>query len=354
MGVRFHQVRKVFPDGTIALNDFSLEFDTGEFVVLLGPSGSGKTTACRILAGLEEATGGTVEVDGRDITRLPPRERGMSMVFQNYALYSHKSVFDNIAYPLKVRGMTRKQRERKVREIADMLRIDELLRRRPRELSGGQAQRVAVARALVWDPAICLMDEPLSNLDALLRLHTRTELKRLHQELGRTFVFVTHDQEEAMTLGTRIAVMSDGALVQFDTPRNVYRRPATRFVAEFIGRPAMNTLDGLVQNGRFYAGVIELPADGLSDGPAALGVRPEHLVVHETEGQDRIALQVDVVEVVEPDTLLFLRGEGVSFVARLVREGGDPDPKSIVYVEFPPRYRHWFDASAGTRIRSGT
>ena len=354
MGVRFNEVRKVFPDGTVALDDFSLEFDTGEFVVLLGPSGSGKTTACRILAGLEEATSGAVEVDGRDITRLPPRERGMSMVFQNYALYAHKSVFDNIAYPLKVRGAPRQERERKVREIADMLRIDELLKRRPRELSGGQAQRVAVARALVWDPAICLMDEPLSNLDALLRLHTRTELKRLHAELGRTFVFVTHDQEEAMTLGTRIAVMSDGALVQFDTPRNVYRRPATRFVAEFIGRPAMNTLDGAVSGGRFSAGAIDISADGLPDGPVALGVRPEHLVVHETAGEGRIPLEVDVVELVEPDTLLFLRAEGVSFVARMVRDGGDLNPGSTVHVDIPPKHRHWFNAASGERIRSGS
>ncbi len=353
MGVRFNQVRKVFPDGTVALDDFSLEFETGEFVVLLGPSGSGKTTACRILAGLEEATDGAVEVDGRDVTRLPPRERGMSMVFQNYALYAHKSVFDNIAYPLKVRGTPRDQRERKVAEIATMLRIDELLRRRPRELSGGQAQRVAVARALVWDPAICLMDEPLSNLDALLRLHTRTELKRLHADLGRTFVFVTHDQEEAMTLGTRIAVMSEGRLVQFDTPRNVYRRPATRFVAEFIGRPAMNTVDGSIRSGRFRAGIIEVFADGLADGPATLGVRPEHLLVHETSGEGRIPLEVDVVELVEPDTLLFLRGEGVSFVSRMVRESGEITPKSIVHVEIPQKYRHWFDASTGARIRSG-
>lgn len=353
MSVRFHQVRKVFADGTVALDDFSLEFETGEFVVLLGPSGSGKTTACRILAGLEEATSGAVEVDGRDITALPPRERGMSMVFQNYALYAHKSVFDNIAYPLKVRGIPRQDRNRKVGEIASMLRIDELLKRRPRELSGGQAQRVAVARALVWDPSICLMDEPLSNLDALLRLHTRTELKRLHAELGRTFVFVTHDQEEAMTLGTRIAVMSDGALVQFDTPRNVYRRPATRFVAEFIGRPAMNTVDGTVRGGRFASGPLDVPADGLADGAATLGVRPEHLLVHDADGEGRIPLEVDVVELVEPDTLLFLRGEGVSFVARLVRDGGELTAGTTVYAEIPAKHRHWFDASTGVRVTGG-
>ncbi len=350
MSIRFHAVRKVFPDGTVALDDFTIEFQSGEFVVLLGPSGSGKTTACRVLAGLEEASGGRIEVDGRDITGLPPRSRGMSMVFQNYALYAHKSVFDNIAYPLKVRGTPRAERERRVREMAATLRIDELLARRPRELSGGQAQRVAVARALVWNPAICLMDEPLSNLDALLRLHTRTELKRLHAELQRTFVFVTHDQEEAMTLGTRIAVMNEGRLVQFDTPRTIYREPATRFVAEFIGRPAMNTVEGSVEAGRFRAGPLDLDAAGVTDGPVVLGVRPEHLALHATPGEARVALEIDVVELVEPDCLVFLRSGPVSLVARIASDALDLEPRTTIYAELPTAQRHWFDARTGARL----
>jgi ABC-type sugar transport system ATPase subunit len=219
----------------MALDRFDLAFESGEFVVLLGPSGSGKTTACRVLAGLETASGGSVEVNGRDVTPLPPRERGMSMVFQNYALYAHKSVYDNIAYPLKVRGTPRADIDRKVRAMAAMLRIGNLLDRRPRQLSGGQAQRVAVARALVWEPEICLMDEPLSNLDALLRLHTRTELKRLHAELGRTFVFVTHDQEEAMEVADRIVVMNHGRVEQVGGPRDLYEHPANAFVMGFVG-----------------------------------------------------------------------------------------------------------------------
>jgi ABC-type sugar transport system ATPase subunit len=232
MSVEFKDIRKVFADGTVALDRFSLSFEEGEFIVLLGPSGSGKTTACRILAGLEEPSGGRIWVGGRDITDLPPRQRGMSMVFQNYALYAHRSVYDNIAYPLRIRRLAREQIDSRVRETAAMLDIAALLDRRPRQLSGGEAQRVAVARALVWRPEICLMDEPLSNLDALLRLQTRTELKRLHFELGTTFVFVTHDQEEAMTLGTRIAVLRGGGLIQFDTPREIYRRRcATAFSA---------------------------------------------------------------------------------------------------------------------------
>ena len=266
MSVLFNQVSKVFADGTVALDKLNLEFDKGEFIVLLGPSGSGKTTACRILAGLEEATQGSVSVDDRDITRLPPRERNMSMVFQNYALYSHKTVYENIAYPLRVRKIDKGNIDSQVKKTANVLQIEELLDRRPSQLSGGQAQRVAVARALVWNPDICLMDEPLSNLDALLRLQTRTELKRLHDKMGHTFVFVTHDQEEAMTLGTRIAVLNQGKLVQFDIPRRVYHEPATRFVAEFIGRPAMNIIEGEISGGLFKADTLELPVTDQPDG----------------------------------------------------------------------------------------
>ena len=355
MGVAFRRISKVFADGTMALDDFDLAFERGEFVVLLGPSGSGKTTACRILAGLEEASSGTIEVNGRDITRLPPRERGMSMVFQNYALYAHKSVYENIAYPLRVRKTPRDLIEHRVRATAAMLKIDDLLNRRPRQLSGGQAQRVAVARALVWEPGICLMDEPLSNLDALLRLHTRTELKRLHKDLGRTFVFVTHDQEEAMTLGTRIAVLSAGRLIQFDTPRAIYRAPATRFVAEFIGRPAMNTVDGIVEHGVFHAGALQLQISGVGNGPVTLGIRPEHLLVGDVPGADvggdAIGFGIDVVEPVEPDTLLFLTKEHVSLVARVLRDQSERMPGSQVYVSFPSEHRHFFDAANGARLR---
>ena len=350
MTVAFRNVGKVFPDGTVALHDLNLEFDQGEFVVLLGPSGSGKTTACRILAGLEQATTGSVEVDGHDVTSRPPRERGMSMVFQNYALYAHKSVYENIAYPLRVRKVASGRIQGMVEAVADILRIRELLDRRPRQLSGGQAQRVAVARALVWDPQICLMDEPLSNLDALLRLHTRTELKRLHRELGKTFVFVTHDQEEAMTLGTRIAVLNEGRLVQCAPPREIYRRPAHRFVAEFIGRPAMNTIDGLVTDGRFRSGDIDVPAPDLPPGPAVLGIRPEHLQILDGPTEDSIALTLDVCELVEPDTLLFLRSGTVSLIARVMRDLGDLQPGQPIHAALPPQSLHAFDPQTGLRV----
>ena len=350
MGVRFEGVSKVFPDGTVALDGLDLAFETGEFVVLLGPSGSGKTTACRILAGLEEATSGRVSVDGQDLTGRPPRERGMSMVFQNYALYAHKTVYENIAYPLRLRGTPKGEIDRLVRDMAGLLRIDSQLERRPRQLSGGQAQRVAVARALVWQPGICLMDEPLSNLDALLRLHTRTELKRLHSELRKTFVFVTHDQEEAMTLGTRIAVLSEGRLIQFDTPKRIYHEPSTRFVAEFIGRPAMNTVEGRTMNGLFKAEGFELPVPGRPDGPVVFGIRPEHIVVRDGASDGSLAFELDVVELIEPDTLLFVRRDGVPLVARSRDDFAELSRGATLHLSFPEAQRHFFDAESGARL----
>ncbi len=350
MAVAFQDVSKIFAGGMVALDSLNISFDMGEFVVLLGPSGSGKTTACRILAGLEQPSSGQILVDEQDITQVPPRERGMSMVFQNYALYAHKSVYENIAYPLRIRKMPRARIDSTVREMAHMLQIDSHLDRRPRQLSGGEAQRVAVARALVWQPRLCLMDEPLSNLDALLRLRTRTELKRLHNELGNTFVFVTHDQEEALTLGTRIAVLHHGRLVQFDTPRQIYHRPATRFVAEFIGRPAMNTIDGEVSHGVFRAGAFELPVPERPDGPVVLGIRPENVALRACPDEDVVACTVDVVEIVEPDVLVFVKSGDVSLIARMQSEITPPSRGETVHLGLPVAQRQFFDLSSGARL----
>jgi ABC-type sugar transport system ATPase subunit len=351
MGVAFRKISKVFAGGAVALDSLDLAFDSGEFLVLLGPSGSGKSTACRILAGLERPSSGTIEVNGQDITDLPPRSRNMSMVFQNYALYPHKSVFENIAYPLRVRKMGRAEIAGAVAAIAEMLQIGDLLQRRPRQLSGGEAQRVAVARALVWQPEICLMDEPLSNLDALLRLHTRTEIKRIHHTLQKTFVFVTHDQEEAMSLGTRIAVLAGGRLVQFDTPRQIYHQPASRFVAEFIGRPAMNTIDGRVEDGLFRAGefAIEI-ADSRAQGPVVLGVRPEEIELRDDPGPDTITLRLDVMEVVEPDTLLTLEQGGVKLIVRVLHRVRSMERGQAVHVVLPRQALHFFDIESGRRL----
>lgn len=350
MAVSFKEVTKRFADGTVALDKLNLDFDLGEFIVLLGPSGSGKTTACRLLAGLEQPSEGRIEIEGRDVTNVPPRFRGIGMVFQNYALYSHKSVFENIAYPLRIRKVPAADIERSVKEVAELLRIDNYLGRKPAQLSGGQAQRVAVARALVWQPAICLMDEPLSNLDALLRLHMRTELNRLHRKLEKTFVFVTHDQEEAMTLATRIAVLKDGKLVQFDEPRTIYRRPADRFVAEFMGRPAMNTLDGMVEGGTFRAGAVTCEVDRL-DGPVTLGIRPEQIEFATQNSPGAIELTVDVKEAIEPDTLLIFHNPGGAPITLRTQAGCDEiEPGQPLSLSFPKHALHYFDAATGKRV----
>lgn len=351
MAVSFREVTKRFADGTIALDRLNLDFERGEFVVLLGPSGSGKTTACRLLAGLETPSNGSIEIDGKDITDVPPRFRGIGMVFQNYALYSHKSVFENIAYPLRIRKVAPAEIDRQVRGVAELLRIEGYLHRKPAQLSGGQAQRVAVARALVWEPAICLMDEPLSNLDALLRLHMRTELNRLHRKLDKTFVFVTHDQEEAMTLATRIAVLKDGRLVQFDEPRAIYRRPANRFVAGFMGRPAMNTIDGMVEGGVFRCDAVVCPVE-CPDGPVTLGIRPEQIEFADPAAPGAVRLTVDVKEAIEPDTLLIFQLSGGTAVTLRTQKNCDAiEPGQPVFLTFPRDALHYFDAATGQRLR---
>ena len=353
MSVKFENVTKRFADGTLALDNLEVEFSKGEFVIFLGPSGSGKTTACRCLAGLEQITSGKVFVDGKDITPLPPRERDMSMVFQNYALYSHKTVYENIAYPLRIRKYAKNKIDLLVKDVARLLQIQDYLGRKPRQLSGGQAQRVAVARALVWQPSICLMDEPLSNLDAILRLQTRTELKRLHEELKCTFVFVTHDQEEAMTLGTLIIVLNQGKLVQFDTPRKIYSEPATRFVAEFIGRPAMNTIEGKIRDGIFRAEEFDLPVLIKIDKNVVLGIRPEHIILQRQPQNGFIPFTLDVVELVQPDTLLFVKkgdSDPVSVVVRTMEDCSDLRPRDTIYLKFPEQALHFFDLATGERL----
>jgi multiple sugar transport system ATP-binding protein len=280
--VQFDNVTKVFPPargggpGVRAVDGFSLDITDGEFVVLVGPSGCGKSTVLRLLAGLEEPGGGTIAIGGRIVNDVAPKDRDIAMVFQNYALYPHMTVYKNMAFALKLRGMPKAEVDRRVRETAKTLGIAELLDRRPRELSGGQRQRVAVGRAIVREPKVYLFDEPLSNLDARLRVSTRAELKALHQRLRTTSVYVTHDQEEAMTLGDRVVVMSRGTIQQSGTPLHVYRRPANRFVAGFVGTPPMNFLEGkvvLVAGGAVFD-------DGSTDPDGRayrLKVSPRHL-----------------------------------------------------------------------------
>jgi multiple sugar transport system ATP-binding protein len=279
--IRLDQVTKEFAGGVQAVAGVSLTIESGEFMVLVGPSGCGKTTLLRMLAGLEEVSAGEIWIGDREVSRLAPRDRDVAMVFQNYALYPHYTVEKNLGYGLKVRSTPKDEIARRVQEVAKMLGLEDLLERRPGALSGGQRQRVAMGRAIVREPAVFLMDEPLSNLDAKLRVDMRAELARLHERLGITTVYVTHDQVEAMTLGTRVAVMRDGTVQQVDTPQTLYREPANLFVAAFIGSPSMNLAEAEVSDDAIeFAGFrVPLPPDarpqGLSSGSVILGLRPQ-------------------------------------------------------------------------------
>jgi multiple sugar transport system ATP-binding protein len=290
--VSLENIGKVYPDGTVAVSDLSLEITDGELVVLVGPSGCGKTTALRMIAGLEEITSGEIKIGDRVVNKIPPRDRDIAMVFQTYALYPHKSVYDNLAFPLKLRRVPKGEIEQRVRRIARLLELEEQLKRRPRQLSGGQRQRVAMGRAIVREPQAFLMDEPLSNLDAKLRTQMRAEIGLLHKELGVTMIYVTHDQVEAMTLGQRVAVMRKGELQQVASPQELYDRPANLFVAGFIGSPSMNFVEGALDrsNGELAVtfGSERLTVDDeekaqhpgltdLGDKKVIVGVRPEHL-----------------------------------------------------------------------------
>ena len=302
--------------------DFALE--EGEFLVLLGPSGCGKSTLLNIIAGLLEPTSGEVRIDGKAVNGVHPKDRDIAMVFQNYALYPNLTVARNIGFGLEMRGVAKAERDAAVAQAADRLQITPLLDRRPGALSGGQRQRVAIGRALVRNPAIFLFDEPLSNLDAKLRLETRTEIKRLHQSLGKTMIYVTHDQIEAMTLATRIAVMNGGQIEQLGTPEEVYRRPASLFVAGFVGSPGMNLLPGRIAKGQILLDGAEVSLsapDGLKwldDGRAVtVGIRPENLSLAAAEATNAIPAIVEVVELTGPEKLVTLRLGAHSLVASM-------------------------------------
>ena len=321
-----------------ALSNLNLDVPPGEFLVLVGPSGCGKSTALRSIAGLEEPDSGTIRIGERDVTNLPPRDRDIAMVFQNYALYPHMTVFDNLAFGLKLRKTPREEIDKRVKDAANTLGLTRYLDRKPKALSGGERQRVALGRALVRSPSVFLFDEPLSNLDAQLRVQMRAELHRLHQTNSATMVYVTHDQVEAMTLGDRIAVLSAGVLQQVDTPLMVYERPANRFVAGFLGSPSMNFLDGAVGEGGRSVRVAgaQWPVDGalaLALGARAgekvtVGVRPEHLAVHADGADGALPGRVEFGEALGAETLLYVGTDAGRLVARLTgdarRAPGEP------------------------------
>ncbi len=306
-GIRLTNLQKTFPSGSVAVAGLTLEVPDGEFMVLVGPSGCGKTTALRLIAGLETPSAGTIHIGYEEVTELAPGERDVAMVFQNYALYPHFTVRENIEFPLRMRKVDAATRSRRAREVAASLEIDAYLERRPAELSGGQRQRVALARALVREPAVFLFDEPLSNLDAQVRAATRAELVALHRRLGITVIHVTHDQVEAMSMAQRVAVMNAGRLEQCAAPLEVYRTPATLFTAQFVGSPEINTIPGLVEGRgarQQFTGAISVPVYA-PPGPGNLAIRPEHLSLVDTEGAPRA--QVALVEAHGPESIVHLQ-----------------------------------------------
>jgi multiple sugar transport system ATP-binding protein len=357
MSISLHNLTKSFGN-TVVVDDLSLEIDAGEFVVLLGPSGCGKTTTLRMIAGLEQSTSGDIFIADERVNDLTPQRRDVAMVFQSYALYPHMTVAENIAYPLRVRKTDRAQIKQQVQRTAAMLEITALLDRRPRELSGGERQRVALARAIVRHPRAFLMDEPLSNLDAKLRLQMRAELKHLQRQLGTTTVYVTHDQAEAMTLGHRVAVMHQGKLQQFDTPLTIYNEPANRFVAGFVGSPTMNFLEGEIDlaNRRFITQQLRLTLNGpqletfrqKQITRATLGIRPENIAVSSIARESCYRASVYVTELMGSETFVILQHDGARLVARAP---GDfrAETDSHVWLEFDMQRAHWFD-EAGLRI----
>ncbi|MCI0485363.1 MAG: ABC transporter ATP-binding protein [Blastocatellia bacterium] len=357
MDVRFENVTKMFARSA-AVACLNLAIDRGEFVVLLGPSGCGKTTTLRMLAGLEDATSGDIFIGPERVNLVPTRYRDIAMVFQSYALYPHMTVAQNIAYPLRVRKTRGDEIERRVKRVADMLEIEGLLARKPRELSGGERQRVALARAIIREPRVYLMDEPLSNLDAKLRVQMRGELKRLQHDLGTTTLYVTHDQAEAMTLAHRVAVMRGGRLQQFDTPMEIYNRPANRFVAEFVGSPGMNFIEGRIDAGaRMFAGdgiAIPLEGNGLDRvhgrERVTLGIRPEQVHVATSEREGWLAGKVYVTELMGNETIVFLRLGNEKIIARA---GADfrAEMEKPVWIWLRMEKADFFDAETGEAIR---
>ncbi|MBT7311343.1 sn-glycerol-3-phosphate ABC transporter ATP-binding protein UgpC [bacterium] len=349
-------VGKIYPGDVEAVADVNLSIADGEFVVLVGPSGCGKSTTLRMIAGLEDVTSGDISIAGRDVTNVEPKDRDIAMVFQSYALYPHMSVRENMEFGLKLRKLSSDVIEETVIKSAKLLDIESLLDRKPKALSGGQRQRVALGRAIVRDPAVFLFDEPLSNLDAKMRVQMRTEISKLHHSLSATMIYVTHDQVEAMTMGTRIVVMHEGKVHQADTPLDIYNHPVNKFVAGFIGSPAMNFISGklvqdnglklVTENEQFSLPAGFKPAEQYIGSEVCLGIRPEHITVC-NDGD--ISQQVQVVEPLGSETLLYFTVAGDMFV---VKTDGEitPEVNQEVKFSFDPARIHLFDVNSGEAL----
>ena len=356
--VKFDSASRIYPGSTVpAVDKLNLTVNDGEFLVLVGPSGCGKSTSLRMLAGLEEIDQGRILIGDRDVTNVAPKDRDIAMVFQSYALYPHMTVAENMGFALKIAGVSKDERDRRVLEAAKLLDLEPYLERKPKALSGGQRQRVAMGRAIVREPQVFLMDEPLSNLDAKLRVATRTQIAALQRRLGITTVYVTHDQVEAMTMGDRVAVLKDGLLQQVDSPRNLYDKPANAFVAGFIGSPAMNLLNAPVQNGKAVLGGLELPVPASAGATVTVGVRPEGW----SPASDGFHVLVEVVEELGSDAFVYGKSADASVkLANSTDEGAQvivrwdpknpPKPGDRIAVTVNPDAVHLFDSTTGARI----
>jgi multiple sugar transport system ATP-binding protein len=355
--VTFEKATRIYPGSTRpAVDAIDLDVHDGEFLVLVGPSGCGKSTTLRMLAGLEEVNSGRILIGDRDVTDVPPKDRDIAMVFQNYALYPHMTVAENMGFALKIAGVNKEERAQRVLQAAKLLDLVPYLGRKPKALSGGQRQRVAMGRAIVRQPQVFLMDEPLSNLDAKLRVQTRTQIASLQRRLGVTTVYVTHDQTEALTMGDRIAVMKDGVIQQIGTPRDLYENPLNVFVAGFIGSPAMNLFNADLAEGgiKFGSAVAKVEREVLSGTKAkkvTIGVRPEDLVI--ADSGNGLAVEVDVVEELGADGYLYghteVDGNRVDIVAR-VDGRNHPNPGEKIMVTPTPAHIHAFDIETGARL----
>ena len=341
-------ITKIYPNGTKAVNETSLNIEHGEFMVFVGPSGCGKSTLLRMIAGLEDITGGEIDLDGKTINKIDPSERDIAMVFQNYALYPHMNVYKNLAYGLKNKGESKEEINKKVNDVAELLEIHEYLQRKPGQLSGGQRQRVAMGRAIVRNPKVFLFDEPLSNLDAQLRGQVRIEIKKLQRSMNVTSVFVTHDQVEAMTLGDRLAVINNGVIEQIGTPIEVYETPKTLFVAEFIGTPKMNFINGKIKNQKFVAGKTEVFSNNLPDNDEAiLGFRPEDLIV---DNNGKFLLNVEIIEKLGADSLIYGTDQNQNLLCLRVNGNTKINVNEKINLSVSEDKYHFFDATNNIRL----
>ncbi|UQD51302.1 sugar ABC transporter ATP-binding protein [Bacillus methanolicus] len=363
--LRLEHVYKVYDNKVTAVHDFNLHIKDKEFIVFVGPSGCGKSTTLRMIAGLEEITKGDLYIDGKRVNDVPPKDRDIAMVFQNYALYPHMSVYENMAFGLKLRKFPKDEIDRRVKEAAKILGLEPYLDRKPKALSGGQRQRVALGRAIVRDAKVFLMDEPLSNLDAKLRVQMRAEIAKLHQRLQTTTIYVTHDQTEAMTMATRLVVMKDGVIQQVGAPRDVYEKPENVFVGGFIGSPAMNFFNGKLEEGKFVIGNISIAVpegkmkvlrdQGYVGKNIILGIRPEDIhdepVFIDATQESKILAHIEVSELTGAETMIYSNIESQEFVAR-INSRTDIHPGDKLELAFDMNKAHFFDTETEMRIRS--